>query len=77
LRPQADEFVRRFLLHVLPPGFQGIRHFGMLTNRTREAKLQQGRHHLLKSPAPAAATPDESEDYRDRYWLLSGAKMPS
>ena len=35
----ADEFLRRFLLHVLPGGFVRIRHFGFLANRTRTAKL--------------------------------------
>ena len=32
----ADEFLRRFLLHVLPQGFVRIRHFGLLANRRRE-----------------------------------------
>ena len=35
----ADEFIRRFLLHVLPPGFVRIRHFGLLANRRRRAVL--------------------------------------
>ena len=33
------EFIRRFLLHVLPPGFMRIRHFGFLANRCRREKL--------------------------------------
>jgi hypothetical protein len=36
---EADEFVRRFLLHVLPEGFQRIRHYGLLSNRFRAEKL--------------------------------------
>jgi hypothetical protein len=36
----AEEFIRRFLLHVLPPGFMRIRHYGFLSNRTRAAKLE-------------------------------------
>jgi len=36
----ADEFTRRFLLHVLPQGLQRIRYFGLLGNR-REEKLRQ------------------------------------
>ena len=36
---EADEFVRRFLLHVLPDGFQRIRHYGLLSNRFRAEKL--------------------------------------
>ena len=35
----ADEFIRRFLLHVLPDGFQRIRHYGFLANGHRRAKL--------------------------------------
>jgi hypothetical protein len=39
MRLDVIEFIRRFLLHVLPPGFQRIRHFGWLANRNRKAKL--------------------------------------
>jgi len=35
----AEEFIRRFLLHVLPAGFQRIRHYGLLSNRNRAASL--------------------------------------
>src|SRR2546422_987688 len=35
----AVEFIRRFLLHVLPSGFVRIRHFGFLANRNRKEKL--------------------------------------
>jgi hypothetical protein len=35
----AVEFIRRFLLHALPNGFQRIRHFGLLANRVRQEKL--------------------------------------
>ena len=37
----GEEFIRRFLLHVLPKGFMRIRHFGFLANRCRAAKLKQ------------------------------------
>lgn len=49
MRLAADEFIRRFLMHVLPPGFQRIRHFGYLANRNRKAKLQLCRQ-LLRTP---------------------------
>jgi putative transposase/transposase-like zinc-binding protein len=39
----TDEFLRRFLLHVVPRGFMRIRHFGLLANRTRRATLAQCR----------------------------------
>jgi Putative transposase len=34
----ADEFIRRFLIHTLPPGFQRIRYCGFLANRFRKEK---------------------------------------
>jgi hypothetical protein len=37
----ATEFIRRFLLHILPPGFVKIRHYGILSNRNRKIKLQR------------------------------------
>jgi len=47
----ASEFLRRFLLHVLPRGFMRIRHFGLLANRHRKCKLQRCRE-LLEVPPP-------------------------
>jgi len=49
----TDEFMRRFLLHVLPRGFQRLRQFGLLANRHRRAKLQRCRA-LLFAPNSAA-----------------------
>src|SRR5690606_29369736 len=47
----ATEFLRRFLLHVLPDGLMRIRHYGFLANRFREKKLARCRE-LLEMPAP-------------------------
>lgn len=47
----AEEFLRRYLLHVVPRGFMRIRHFGLLANRHRAAKLTRCRE-LLGSSAP-------------------------
>ena len=49
----ALEFMRRFLLHVLPRGFVKIRHFGFLANRERKRALWLCSA-LLSSPQPAA-----------------------
>jgi len=50
------EFLRRFLLHVLPHGFPRIRHYGLLANRARSVKLATCRFLLgATMPAPAAA----------------------
>ena len=43
----ADEFIRRFLVHTLPPGFQRIRYFGFLANRYRKEKLALCRRLLM------------------------------
>lgn len=51
----ADEFLRRFLLHVLPAGFMRIRHFGLLANRGRHATLARCRDLLDQPPLPAPA----------------------
>lgn len=53
---QAHEFMRRFLLHVLPPGFMRIRHFGFLANRSRKLKLHRCREllGLELQPSPTA-----------------------
>ena len=48
---EADEFIRRFLLHTLPDGFHRIRHYGFLANRQRAAKLVLCRR-LLDAPSP-------------------------
>jgi hypothetical protein len=47
----AAEFIRRFLLHVLPTGFMRIRHYGILANRSKQAKLARARQ-ALACPAP-------------------------
>nr|WP_211256250.1 transposase [Edaphobacter aggregans] len=51
MRLDAVEFIRRFLLHVLPAGFVKIRHFGLLANRNRRQALALCRLHLC---APVA-----------------------
>ena len=70
----ADEFIRRFLLHVLPHGYHHIRHYGFLGNRYRETKLALCRR-LIGGPPPAAAESNPSEDYRDRYERLTGKSL--
>ena len=50
---EATEFIRRFLLHVLPSRFQRIRHYGFLSNRVRKDRIALCRT-LLPAPQPAA-----------------------
>lgn len=51
----ADEFMRRFLLHVLPGGFHRIRHFGLIANNGRKERLALARE-LLNVPIPSTVT---------------------
>jgi hypothetical protein len=50
------EFIRRFLLHVLPKGFVRIRHYGLLANRNRKEKIARCRS-LLEAPKPEEPAP--------------------
>jgi putative transposase/transposase-like zinc-binding protein len=71
---EAEEFIRRFLLHVLPEGFQRIRYYGFLANRYREQKLTHCRE-LLDMPAPEPPALDGAKDYRERYEELTGCSL--
>src|SRR5262245_13107859 len=50
---EPDEFIRRFLLHVLPKGFHRIRHYGLLASAGRAANIARARE-LLAAPQPKA-----------------------
>jgi hypothetical protein len=69
----ADEFIRRFLLHALPDGFHRIRHYGLLANRHRVAKLALCRQILAIPPPDTPST--SSTDYRERYRELTGRSL--
>ena len=47
----TGEFIRRFLIHVLPTGFHRIRHYGWMANTTRVKSLEQARELLHVEPA--------------------------
>lgn len=56
---RLEEFVRRFLLHLLPKGLVKIRHYGFLSNHGRQARLEKMRALLEKRPKPAGQTAPE------------------
>ncbi len=56
----CDEFIRRFLLHVLPTGFHRIRHYGLLANGSRRASLALATQAVAR--ACSSAQEDSSED---------------
>jgi len=64
----ADEFLRRFLLHVLPDSFQRIRHYGLLGNRHRAQHLARCRE-LLSMPPPVL---QPNRNCRERCEQLTG-----
>jgi hypothetical protein len=67
----AQEFIRRFLLHVLPKGFVRIRHYGLLANRNRKEKIARCRD-LLAAPTPEQHAP---QNPRERLLELTGVDI--
>ena len=68
----ADEFMRRFLLHVLPGGFHRIRHYGLIANTGRKQYLAQARE-LLRCKEPDTPT-DNVTDGTD---IVEGSNIPA
>jgi hypothetical protein len=60
----SDEFIRRFLLHVLPRGFHRIRHYGLLAGSARRTSLALARELLNVAPPPDDDLPREPDDFR-------------
>lgn len=69
----ADDFIRRFLAHALPPGFQRIRHYGLLANAHRRDALAVCQK-LLAAPV-SDLLPRPAMDYRDWYEALTGESL--
>jgi hypothetical protein len=60
----ASEFIRRFLLHVLPQGFHRIRHYGLLASSGRKINIARARELLAVAPKPETVASAEPEDQR-------------
>ncbi len=75
-RLEAVEFLRRFLMHVLPSGFHRIRYYGLLANRHRTVNLERCRVLLgvVIEPVPEAANDEasEAEGWEERMLRLTG-----
>jgi hypothetical protein len=65
MRLEAGEFIRRFLLHVLPPGFMRIRHYGLIANRSKRTALAQARIALDRPLTPQPSQPESVA----AFWL--------
>ena len=57
----SDEFIRRFLLHILPKGFHRIRHSGLLASATCKTNIARARE-LIAMPGPVTNPPEEHDD---------------
>jgi len=68
----GGEFIRRFLIHVLPDGFHRVRYYGFLGNCHRARKLALCRELLAIAPAAPA---DPPADYRYRFEALTGRSL--
>lgn len=80
LRLTTDEFLRRFLLHILPSGFHRIRHFGFFANPVRAHTLAQIRALLLDDTTETVQTPCASPnlnntDHSPNVCPVCGASM--
>ncbi len=72
----AEEFIRRFLLHVLPDRFMRIRHFGLLANRARNKKLALCRQLLDQPAAPGVPAPESAQTMMLRLTGLDITRCP-
>jgi hypothetical protein len=69
------EFIRRFLIHVLPKGLHRIRHYGLLAGSARAGNLARMRE-LLAVPAPAAAKAEaQASDRPEQPCPCCGGRM--
>ena len=71
----ASEFLRRFLCHVLPSGFQRIRHYGLLANRGKQDNLKRCRE-LLAAPPPEPPTKKTTAEWLLLLWGLDVNRCP-
>jgi hypothetical protein len=71
----AEEFIRRFLLHVLPRGFHRIRYYGLLGNRFRQEKLARCRQLLSMTLPQGPPKQSTDSDYYDRHEELTGTSL--
>ena len=73
----AHEFIRRFLLHVLPDGFMRVRHFGFLANRSKKQALAQCRRLLKIDPALPQSQKESAKDLLLRITGIDLNRCPS
>jgi hypothetical protein len=69
-----EEFIRRFLLHILPTGFVKIRHYGLMASSNVNTRLEVARRLLAPPPEPSHGPDEEEEpeDWRSMMIRLTG-----
>ena len=75
MRLHALEFIRRFMLHVLPPRFVRIRYCGLLGNRYRQENLDRCRA-LLEAPAPEPPADETWQSHLERLTGVDPSRCP-
>ena len=68
---EAFEFIRRFLLHVLPKGFFKVRYYGILASRNLDTKLKRCKK-LLKV---RLTEPEDIPDWKEFFFRLTGINL--
>ena len=75
VRLKGEEFVRRFLQHILPTGLQRIRHYGVLASACKASKLALARA-ALAMPVPNTAALESATDFLRRVARIEAAQCP-
>jgi hypothetical protein len=70
----VEEFIRRFLLHILPDGFVKIRHYGLLASSNVRTKLEAARRHLKAEDKPTEENRAEPT-WQERLLALTGVDV--
>jgi hypothetical protein len=71
----TDEFIRRFLLHILPDGFHRIRHYGLFANKVRSKHLARARE-LLQMPSEVSDDSTDTEQPTACVYLCKSCGAP-
>uniref|UniRef100_UPI001567D18B transposase n=1 Tax=Sinorhizobium psoraleae TaxID=520838 RepID=UPI001567D18B len=75
MRLDPHEFIRRFLLHVLPDGFHRMRHFGFLANSHRRDRIRLCRE-LLDQPSPPEGQPQTAKSQHRQAHQCPDCRRP-
>ena len=75
IRLAGEEFIRRFMLHVLPAGIKRIRHYGLLASACKTIRLAQARQ-ALQMPAALAQAMESVADFMRRVAGIEASQCP-